>query len=119
MRNLENHPGIKVGGQNINNLRYADDTVLIAENKEDLQKLLNIVEEESRKKGLELNSKKTEGMVSSRKQESPKCDIFVNKVKLGTTSCPSTTLNSGYLCLTVPIDEDIQRIFFLSSASLL
>ncbi|GFO31938.1 retrovirus-related pol polyprotein from type-1 retrotransposable element r2 [Plakobranchus ocellatus] len=49
MRNLENHPGIKVGGQNINNLRYADDTVLIAENKEDLQKLLNIVEEESRK----------------------------------------------------------------------
>ncbi|GFO45488.1 retrovirus-related pol polyprotein from type-1 retrotransposable element r2 [Plakobranchus ocellatus] len=62
MRNLENHPGIKVGGQNINNLRYADDTVLIAENKEDLQKLLNIVEEESRKKGLELNSKKTEVM---------------------------------------------------------
>ncbi|GFN92294.1 retrovirus-related pol polyprotein from type-1 retrotransposable element r2 [Plakobranchus ocellatus] len=60
MRKLENHPGIKVGGQNINNLRYADDTVLIAENKEDLQKLLNIVEEENRKKGLELNSKKTE-----------------------------------------------------------
>ncbi|GFN95634.1 endonuclease-reverse transcriptase [Plakobranchus ocellatus] len=51
MRNLENHPGIKVGGQNINNLRYADDTVLIAENEENLQKLLNIVEEESRKKG--------------------------------------------------------------------
>ncbi|GFO48185.1 retrovirus-related pol polyprotein from type-1 retrotransposable element r2 [Plakobranchus ocellatus] len=67
MRNLENHPGIKVGGQNINNLRYADDTVLIAENKEDLQKLLNIVEEESGKKGLELNSKKTDVMVISRK----------------------------------------------------
>ncbi|GFO50395.1 retrovirus-related pol polyprotein from type-1 retrotransposable element r2 [Plakobranchus ocellatus] len=67
MRNLENHPGIKVGGQNINNLRYADDTVLIAENKEDLQKLLNIVEEESRKKGLELNSKKTEVMLISHK----------------------------------------------------
>ncbi|GFO14056.1 protein smg8 [Plakobranchus ocellatus] len=62
IRNLENHPGIKVGGQNINNLRYADDTVLIAENKDDLQKLLNIVEEESRKKGLELNSKRTEVM---------------------------------------------------------
>ncbi|GFN87694.1 hypothetical protein PoB_001420000 [Plakobranchus ocellatus] len=76
MQNLENHPGIDVGGQNINNLRYADDTVLIAENKEDLQKLLNIVEEESRKKGLELNSKKSEVMVISRKQESPKCDIF-------------------------------------------
>ncbi|GFO45563.1 protein fam69b-like [Plakobranchus ocellatus] len=72
MRNLENHPGIKMGGQNINNLRYADNTMLIAKNKEDLQKLLNIVEEESRKKGLELNSKKTEVMVISRKQESPK-----------------------------------------------
>ncbi|GFO24253.1 retrovirus-related pol polyprotein from type-1 retrotransposable element r2 [Plakobranchus ocellatus] len=82
MRNLENHPGIKVGGQNINNLRYVDDTMLIAENKEDLQKLLNIVEEESRKKGLELNGKKTEVMVISRKQVSPKCDIFINEVKL-------------------------------------
>ncbi|GFO22537.1 endonuclease-reverse transcriptase [Plakobranchus ocellatus] len=86
MRNLENHAGIKVGGQNINNLRYADDTVLIAENKEDLQKLLNIVEEESKKKGLELNSKKTEVMVISRKQESPKCDnIFIIEVKLKQT----------------------------------
>ncbi|GFN82240.1 endonuclease-reverse transcriptase [Plakobranchus ocellatus] len=79
---IRNDRGIKVGGQNINNLRYTDDTVLIAENKEDLQKLLNIVEEESRKKGLEPNSKKTEVMVISRKQKSPKCDIFINEVKL-------------------------------------
>ncbi|GFS09268.1 endonuclease-reverse transcriptase [Elysia marginata] len=71
MQNLENCPGIKVGGYYVNNIRYADDTVLIAENKDDLQKLLNIVEEESRKKGLELNSKKTEVMVISRKQEPP------------------------------------------------
>ncbi|GFS23512.1 hypothetical protein ElyMa_001642200 [Elysia marginata] len=62
MQNLENCPGIKVGGYNVNNTRYADDTVLIAENKDDLQKLLNIVEEESTKKGLKLNSKKTEVM---------------------------------------------------------
>ncbi|GFO30487.1 endonuclease-reverse transcriptase [Plakobranchus ocellatus] len=55
MRNLDNHPGIKVSVQSINNLRYADDTVLIAENKEDLQKLPNIVEEESRKKGSNRN----------------------------------------------------------------
>ncbi|GFR71836.1 endonuclease-reverse transcriptase [Elysia marginata] len=80
--NLENCPGIKVGGYNVNNIIYADDTVLIAENKDDLQKLLNIVEEESRKKGLELNSKKTEVMVISRKQEPPKCDIFINDAKL-------------------------------------
>ncbi|GFR64083.1 endonuclease-reverse transcriptase [Elysia marginata] len=82
MQNLENCPGIKVGGYNVNNIRYADNTVLITENKDDLQKLLNIVEEESRKKGLELNSKKTEVMVISRKQEPPKCDIFINDTKL-------------------------------------
>ena len=46
-------------------LRYADDTVLIPENKEDLRQLLTIFEEESRKKGLQLNSKKIELMVSS------------------------------------------------------
>ena len=58
MRNLEGYPGIKEGGHNINSLRYNDDTVLIAENKEDLQQLLDIVEEKSSKKGLKLNSKK-------------------------------------------------------------
>ena len=47
-------------GHNVNNLRYANDTVLIAENKEDLQQLLDIIEEESSKKGLELNNRKTE-----------------------------------------------------------
>ena len=46
-------------------LRYADDTVFIPENKEDLQQLLTIFEEESRKKGLQLNSKKIELMVIS------------------------------------------------------
>ena len=49
MRNLEDHPGIKVGGHNINNLRYADDTVLIAESRKDLQNRLDIVEVERRK----------------------------------------------------------------------
>ncbi|GFR93827.1 retrovirus-related Pol polyprotein from type-1 retrotransposable element R2 [Elysia marginata] len=67
MRHIEDYSGIKVGGHNINNLRYADDTVLIAENKSDLQKLLDVVYSESQKKGLELNSKKTEVMVISRK----------------------------------------------------
>ena len=82
MRNLEGHPGIKVGGHNINNLRYADDTILIAENREDLQMLLDIVEEESRKKGLELNKKKTEVMVISRRQLSPEGNISIRGTKL-------------------------------------
>ena len=43
-------PGLKIGGKIINNLRYADDTALIAENQKDLQILLNVVKNESRKK---------------------------------------------------------------------
>ena len=82
MQNLEGNPGIKVGGLNLNNLRHADDTVLMAENKEDLQQLLDIVKEESRKKGLELNSKSTEVMVVSGSNERPQTNIFINVNKL-------------------------------------
>ncbi|GFN93972.1 endonuclease-reverse transcriptase [Plakobranchus ocellatus] len=82
MRNLEGHPGIKIGGSNINNLRYADDTVLIAENEKDLQQLLDIVKEESEKKGLELNRKKTEVMVVSRKQALPIINIYIKGTRL-------------------------------------
>ena len=82
MRNIEGQPGIRVGGHNINNLRYADDTVLISENEKDLQQLLNIVESKSKEKWLELNSKKTEVMVISRKEEPPLINITINGIKL-------------------------------------
>ena len=78
LRLLEDFPGIKFGGKMINNLKYADDTVLIAENEKDLQILLDIVVKESHKKGLELNCKKTEVMVVSRKADTPTCNIFIN-----------------------------------------
>ena len=68
-RNVEGYPGIKADGPNVNDFRYADHTVLIAENKEESQQFLDIVEKESRKKGLELNRKKTE--VVSRDNECP------------------------------------------------
>ena len=55
----------------MNNLRYTDDTELIAENAKDLQQLLDITEEERSKKGLELKSKKTEIMVVSLNIERP------------------------------------------------
>ena len=71
-----------MGGHNINNLRYADDTVLISENEKDLQQLLNIVESKSKEKGLELNSKKTEVIVISRKEEPPLFNITINGIKL-------------------------------------
>ena len=68
MRNTgpeEAQAGIKIAGRNINNLRYADDTILMAESKEELKSLLMKVKEESEKVGLKLNIQKTEIMPSS------------------------------------------------------
>ena len=57
--------GIKIPGRNINNLRYADDTTLMAESEEELKKLLMKVKEESEKVGLKLNIHKMKIMASS------------------------------------------------------
>ena len=62
MRNAgleEAQAGIKISGRNINNLRYADDTTLMAESEEELKRLLMKVKEESEKVGLKLNLQKT------------------------------------------------------------
>ena len=67
MRNAgleETQAGIKIAGRNINNLRYADDTTLIAESEEELKSLLIKVKEESEKIGLKLNIQKTKIMAS-------------------------------------------------------
>ena len=60
----ETRVGIQIAGRNINNLRYADDTTLMAENEEELKSLLMKVIEESEKVGLKLNIQKTKIMVS-------------------------------------------------------
>ena len=68
MRNAvleETQAGIKIAGRNINNLRYADDTTLMAESEEELKSLLMKVNEESEKVGLKLNIQKTKIMASS------------------------------------------------------
>ena len=56
--------GIKIAGRNINNLRYADDTTIMAESEEELKSLLMKVREESEKAGLKLNIQKTKIMAS-------------------------------------------------------
>ena len=61
----ESQVGIKIAGRNINNLRYADETTLMPESKEELKSLLVKVKEESEKAGLELNIQKTKIMASS------------------------------------------------------
>ena len=68
MRNAgldEAQAGIKIAGRNINNLRYADDTTLMAESEEELKSLLMKVKEESEKAGLKLNIQRTKIMTSS------------------------------------------------------
>ena len=68
MRNTrldESQTGIKIAKRIINNLRYADDTILMAESKEELKSLLMRVKEESEKAGLKLNIQKTKVMASS------------------------------------------------------
>ena len=57
--------GIKIGGRNVNNLRYADDTTLVAESEEKLKSLLMRMKEESEKTGLNLNIQKAKIMASS------------------------------------------------------
>ena len=68
MRNAgleEAQAGIKIAGRNINNLRYTDDTTLMAESEEKLESLLTKVKEKSEKFGLKLNIQKTKIMASS------------------------------------------------------
>ena len=68
MRNArldEAQAGIKIAGRNINNLRYADDTTLIAESEEEIKSLLMKVEEQSEKAGLKINIQKTKILASS------------------------------------------------------
>ena len=67
MRNAgleETQAGIKIAGRNINKLRYADDTTLMAGSEEDLKSLLMKVKEESEKAGVKLNVQKTKSMAS-------------------------------------------------------
>ena len=67
MRNAglnESQAGIKIARRNINNFRYTDDSTLMAENKEELKRLLMKVKEESEKVGLKLNIQKTKIMAS-------------------------------------------------------
>ena len=71
-RESEELIGVNIGGRNINNLRYADDTVLMANSKEDLNDIVQVVKHHSSEAGLEMNPKKTKTMVFSKKNRDPK-----------------------------------------------
>ncbi|GFO17831.1 endonuclease-reverse transcriptase [Plakobranchus ocellatus] len=82
LRNLDGISGLKIKGENLNNLRHADDTVLIAESGKQLQKLLGIVVLESERMNLPLNVKKKGCMVISKKSSNPKCNLVSKGEKI-------------------------------------
>ncbi|KAG1686094.1 Retrovirus-related Pol polyprotein from type-1 retrotransposable element R2 [Nymphon striatum] len=79
LRQLEDLPGISLGGNNINNIRFADDTALIAASEKKLQALLDKVVECSDKMGLTINVKKTKSMTISKKQQPPNCKLTIGQ----------------------------------------
>ena len=90
MRNAgldEAQAGIKIAGRNINNLRYADDTTLMAESEKELKSLLMKVKVESEKVGLKLNIQKTKimatGSITSWQIEGEKMEVVTDFVFLG------------------------------------
>ena len=66
LRSIREAEGIKIGGVNVNNIRYADDTVLIADTEEKLQTLLTAVHDNSNEYGIRINIRKTETMTMSK-----------------------------------------------------
>ena len=107
MRSIMGMEGITIGGVNINNIRYADDTVIIADSAEKLQLLLNTVNRESELMGLKINIKKTEVVVTSKNPEPPNCNILINDERIKQSS------NFVYLGSMVTQDgrsnQEIQR----------
>ena len=78
MREIEDMGGFQIGGKVVNNIRYADDTVIFAESEQQLQQLINTVVTESELKGLYLNSTKSFTMVFSKAKVNPACSVSVH-----------------------------------------
>ncbi len=82
MRKIKHMDGVKIGGFNINNIRYADDTAIITDSEQKLQTLMNKLVKESRNFGLEINRSKTFSMVISKKSQNPKCKIKIDGTQI-------------------------------------
>ena len=83
MREIEEMEGFSIGGRNVNNIRYADDTVLVADSAEKLQALVSEVNRASEEKGLKINREKTECMVVSKRSEAPDCPLQIEQEPVG------------------------------------
>ena len=82
MRELVELEGIKIGGRNLNNIRYADDTVLVADSEDKLQRLVQALVQASGERGLKMNTSKTKVMIISKGNEGTRTHINVNGEEL-------------------------------------
>ena len=87
VKRRSDHLTFTLNGVSIQNIRYADDTVLLARNKVDLENLLHILKEESEIRGLNINRKKTKLLVFSKNKISPKCKITLDDEELQQVEC--------------------------------
>ena len=78
MREYGDMEGFRIGGTVVHNLRYADDTVIVAESEEQLQRLINVVVAKTEEKGLHLNNANSFSMVFSKSITTPTCHIDVH-----------------------------------------
>ena len=103
LRCIQELEGIKIGGVNINNIRYADDTVLIADTEEKLQKLVDEFNRISETYGLKINIKKTETMVVTKSDTVPACNITINNTSIKQANSfiyLGSTITSDARCIT-------------------
>ena len=78
LRSIDHLEGVKIGSVNINNIRFADDTVLVAESEKNLQELLDAVQKQCEHFETHINVQKTEVMVFSKKKQPPKIKVSLN-----------------------------------------
>ena len=82
MRKINHMDGVRIGGINVNYIRYADDTAIVADSEEQLQNVITLIADESRKFGLEINKRKTFCMTISKRNVSPKCKLEIDGIEI-------------------------------------
>ena len=106
-RHIENMEGVIVGGVNINNLRYADDTVLLADSEESLQAILNEGNEAGKAFNMKMNAKKTKTMIITKKDDKPKINITIDGTDIA--QVPKFTYLGQIMTEDGRCEEEIKR----------
>ena len=102
MRNMATTTSLTLNGKSITNIRYADDTILLADNEQLAQNFLKSLHVESEKRGLTINMKKTKIMVFSKKQYSPTCSVKLKNVvieQVESSDCLGSLLTQDCKCV--------------------